>query len=132
MRGEAKDNNLGLIVDDDSYVCFIASQILKDAGMATLVANTGAEALALFRTVRPKFVLLDLHLPGMSGFELLQTMKSINPEIHAVLISSDATEANVRSVGRMGGKGFIAKPFNKPTLMRYVNACPPTMLGSFA
>ena len=64
-----------LVVDDDADCVFVLATLLRQAGYEADTARTGWEALAVARQVRPDVVLLDLGLPGMSGYELAGLMK---------------------------------------------------------
>jgi len=118
------DNNSCLIVDDDAYICALTSRMVRDVGLSTKTAPNAEEGLDIYNHTKPKIVLVDFHLPGMDGVELLRRIRENNPDAYVLVISSDAIEANVKIVHFCGGRGFIAKPFTKSTLLRYIMACP--------
>ncbi len=66
-----------LIIDDDKYINDMLSEALNDEGYAVLKAYSGTEALLILEKQRPDLVLLDLLLPGLSGEEILPTIKDI-------------------------------------------------------
>ncbi len=107
-----------VIADDDS----ITRQVLKSMFRAKLRENRitvvgeaadGAETLALCARLKPDVLCLDINMPGMSGFEVLEVVKEQNPDLVVVMISGDATSSNVALAMSHGAKGFIVKPFSE-------------------
>lgn len=91
-----KEEIVALVVDDDPNTLTLMDNILKDEGIQTLKSLTGAEALTLLKEKKPQFVILDLLLPDMSGFDLLKTIRGDEAlkDIHVlVLTGKELTEA---------------------------------------
>ena len=84
-------NPLALIIEDDDQLCEIFSQALKLADFDTEIAQDGRAALTLLEKVTPAMVLLDLHLPYVSGDEILHTIRSTKrlEKVHIVLATAD-------------------------------------------
>lgn len=66
----------GLVIEDDADLVNIFSQALKTAGFETDVCQSGTEALKKLETVVPHVIVLDLHLPGLSGVDVLKHVKA--------------------------------------------------------
>ena len=84
-----------------------------------LTANTGLEGLDLARSARPDAILLDIHLPGMDGYAVLQTLQS-DPHLRSVpvvALSADALPAQVERGLRAGFSGYLPKPLDLQRLM---------------
>ena len=81
-------------------------------------------ALALARAHRPDLVLVDIRLPGLSGFDVMDRLRE-DPDLCAtpvVAISACDDEENVRDARRRGCVGYLSKPFSPDTLFRAVAA----------
>lgn len=76
-----------LVVDDDEAVLTTTAAILRDAGYNVNTAHDGFEALAALRGSVPELLITDLHMPGMSGFELLRVIRKRFPSMAVIVIS---------------------------------------------
>lgn len=102
-----------LIVDDDVTVVQILAKALAGIG-SIQYALRGADALRLMGQTSPDLVLLDAHMPGMSGFEVLEAM-SANPlwrDIPVIFITSDSGHGMEEEGLAQGAADFIGKPFH--------------------
>ena len=105
---------LVLVVDDDERNRRLAGDVLRLAGLRTLEAATGAEALSLASAELPDLVLLDLQLPDLDGVAVARELRSDarTAEIPVVALSAlrlDGREAWLREAGF---DGFLAKPID--------------------
>jgi CheY-like chemotaxis protein len=111
-----------LVIDDDEDIRDIIAMALGRRGWQVATAANGLEALAILgHRAAPSLILLDLRMPGMSGGELmeaLRTMPGLN-SVPVVVMSGDASERmQARS---MGARDFIAKPMELAELADAVN-----------
>jgi CheY-like chemotaxis protein len=106
-----------LVVEDEPAVAAAEAMILEDAGLTVAVAPDGGAALAAVERARPDLVVLDLALPGVSGFRLLQLLKA-DPATAAVpvLVVTALDFAEAQEVAQTGAEGFLTKPFDAPAL----------------
>jgi PAS domain S-box-containing protein len=114
-----------LVVDDEPTIRNLASRILALRNHQITLAHEGSEALDLFRTDPEAFdcVLLDLTMPRMSGHEVMEAMRALNPHT-PILIMSGYSEADIaRKFHGISPTGFIQKPFNAAELTRQVELC---------
>jgi len=108
--------NTILLVDDESDIREILSLPLCDLGYRVSEAETGDQALEIFRELQPAIVLTDIKMPGMDGIELLQKIKHENPETEVIMITGHGDmELAVRSLKNQA-TDFITKPINVDAL----------------
>ncbi len=114
VAGEAPKDALSiLIVDDDAAIRDIAAKALALHGHRTMTAESGPEALTLFREQGPfQVVLCDLGMPAMNGVQVAQTIKGSNPEIVFLLMTGWGAELDERKVRSAGVDNVIRKPFD--------------------
>lgn len=113
-----------LVVDDSPSNVKLLRVILAAAGYRVLDAVSGAEALATLQRDRPDAVLLDVRMPGMSGFEVCRQIRA-NPEfaLLPVIMVTALSQVDERIAGiEAGATDFISKPFNKKELLARVRA----------
>ncbi|MEG3640859.1 putative bifunctional diguanylate cyclase/phosphodiesterase [Magnetococcus sp. PR-3] len=103
-----------LIVDDEFINQQIASAILKGAGYDYLVAGSGEEALEMVQSYAPDLILLDVLMPGMSGFEVVKHLKADESTRHIpVILVTALSDRDSRIDGLdAGAEDFIAKPID--------------------
>jgi DNA-binding NarL/FixJ family response regulator len=111
-----------LVVDDDAGCRALMSELLESAGHPTVVAETGEEALARARRNRPALVLLDVQLPGLSGYEVCRQLKDeFGKRLMVALVSGARTEPLDHVAGLLiGGDDYITKPFAPDELLARV------------
>lgn len=102
-----------LIVEDESAVRAIARRVLEREGFAVLEAATATDALRIAGAAEEQLalVLSDVVLPGMTGAELGEAIRAVQPAV-PILFMSGYGEEDVRArVGKLETAGFVAKPF---------------------
>ncbi len=112
-----------LLVDDESAVRTMASQLLKKLGFQVTLAEDGHDAVEKFRDAHQhlSFVLMDMTMPKMSGLEAYAEFCSMNPEV-PVIFTSGYNEGD--AISNLNGKGptaFLQKPFSRYQLKQVVN-----------
>lgn len=109
-KSETKGKNV-LIVDDSLLIVKRLTGILKDIknidGLFT--AADYDEALKMISKKKPTIMLLDIHLPGKNGMELLKRVTDEHPGIKVIMISNHASEYYQRRCKKLGAVGFIDK-----------------------
>jgi two-component system NtrC family sensor kinase len=102
-----------LVVDDEEPVANQLARLLRQLGHEPVVVNSGAEALERIGRDSFDLVLSDVKMPGMSGFELHQSIKQINPELASrlVFVTGDMLSAATQARIAQSGNPYIAKPF---------------------
>jgi PAS domain S-box-containing protein len=103
-----------LVVDDETMVADVCRQLLERIGCEAIVASSGAEAVALYEKHRERidFIILDMIMPGMSGSDTFDRLKSMDPD--AVILLSSGYSLNGQTVDLIerGCRGYIQKPFS--------------------
>jgi CheY-like chemotaxis protein len=105
-----------LVVDDDPIARLIIEQNLKLAQIDNEIfsAENGREALNIIKSTKPKIVLLDLNMPVMNGFDLLDSMNEQSIETNVYIITSSTLQNDRKKSYRYKSvKGFFEKPINK-------------------
>jgi DNA-binding NarL/FixJ family response regulator len=120
--GPLNEFNPILIVDDDPAMRELLSSLLDQAGLSTRQAATGEEALADARKERPRLVLLDVRLPGVSGYEVCRELRErYGEQLPIVFLSGERVESFDRAAGLLlGADDFVVKPFAPDELLARV------------
>lgn len=103
-----------LVVDDDPNVLRLMSYIVEEEGYDVFTAKSGAEALEAIQQERPCLVILDLVMPGVSGFHICERLRT-DPAmagIKILAVTGYAEPANMRRILAMGANEYVEKPLN--------------------
>jgi DNA-binding NarL/FixJ family response regulator len=116
-----------LIADDHPLVLQGIRRALEASEDIDVVgeARSGDEVLALVERRNPDLVLLDLHMPGLSGLECIAELKRCSPEVKTVVISAADDRASIDSALLAGASAFILKsvsPMDIPSVLRQASA----------
>lgn len=122
-------NNLSksiLVVDDNEDIRGLLSLVLQKEGYEVFLASDGTEALAKITKHTPDLVLLDVMMPGLSGLEVLSSIrenkkKEIN-EMPVVMITAKSTIDDIDAAIELGASSYIVKPFRPANLAEKVHA----------
>ena len=100
-----------LVVDDEPDVIRLCQRLLEKARFQVLTANSQSQALAILARQPIDLLLLDVHMPGLDGFQLLHIAHNHQPELASIIMTSfGAVETAVEAL-RMGAEGIVLKPF---------------------
>jgi two-component system chemotaxis response regulator CheY len=108
-----------LIVDDFSTMRRIVRSLLKEMGYHNAdEAEDGLAAMAKLRSQSFDFVVSDINMPNMNGFELLQAIKADDGLKHlpVLMVTAEARKEDIVQAAQSGAAGYIVKPFTKATL----------------
>lgn len=101
-----------LVADDSEFArSNVARVVAKLGGAVVGEASSGHEAVALFRTLRPDLVLLDITMPELDGVEALREIRALDAEAKVIMVSSLGHKDMVWKAMQLGAKHFITKPF---------------------
>jgi two-component system, NtrC family, response regulator AtoC len=101
-----------MVVDDEHLIRWSLEQNLKKQGYEVCTAGTGEDALRLAREEQPDLVLLDYHLPGINGLEVLQRLKEIDEDVLVIMVTAQGGLETAVNTMRHGAYDYINKPFN--------------------
>jgi two-component system chemotaxis response regulator CheY len=108
-----------LIVDDFSTMRRIVRGLLKEIGYNNAEeAEDGVVALGMLRNAKYDFVVSDINMPNMNGFELLNAIKKDDGLKHlpVLMVTAEARKEDIVRAAQDGAAGYIVKPFTKATL----------------
>ncbi|HEY9664707.1 MAG TPA: response regulator, partial [Allocoleopsis sp.] len=122
QKGGDGQGELVLVVDDDIAVQRSTQSLLENHGYTVLSANTGIDAIALYDQHQAEIsvVILDIMMPNMSGFVLIQRLRAINPTVKIIAMSGLPT--NQEPALAAGATNFLSKPFALNTLLETLHA----------
>jgi DNA-binding response OmpR family regulator len=110
-----------LLVDDDPDLLSVTSFALQQAGMLVVTANSYGSALAVFRGERPDLAILDINLPGGSGFDLCQAMRR-ESALPILMLTVRNEEADLVRALELRADDYLTKPYSPRTLIARVKA----------
>ncbi|MEZ5101897.1 MAG: response regulator [Thermoleophilia bacterium] len=111
-----------LVIDDEDIVRSLVVEILMVTGYEAVAAETPQRALELLADESIGLVISDIVMPGLTGFELLEEVRSRRPSLPVLLITGAGTEDNLSEALARGAAGLIAKPFSHQELRDAVAA----------
>jgi two-component system, cell cycle response regulator DivK len=117
--GKASREDLALIIDDNEVNRTLLQYVLEVGGFEVCMAGNAAEALQVLTAVHPNVVLMDLQLPGTSGLELTQRLKS-DPrtrDIVIIAVTSYAMKGDEQKARAAGCDGYLTKPIDVKTFV---------------
>jgi DNA-binding response OmpR family regulator len=113
-----------LVVDDEASIRTMLMQFLEQAGFEVRTCQDGQTALKVFATEHFDAILLDLHMPGMSGLETAAVMRQRNPTIPIALMTAMAGALDPEDAICAGISHVFAKPFNLRELTNWLPSIP--------
>lgn len=105
-------------------------RLLETYGFDVAVCGSWTDFLATAQSRLPDCLLLDLHMPGISGFEILEKMASLRPPVATVVITGRDEPGNEARVRGLGAVNYLLKPLDETTLVRAIHeacAVPPAL-----
>lgn len=107
---------LVLVIDDEEAMRDSCTQILVKYGFRVETAPDGQSGLEKAASLKPDLALIDLKMPGISGFDVLDKIKEIDPEIISIVITGYATVESAVEAMKKGAYDFLPKPFTPEEL----------------
>lgn len=123
LAGEIlKGSETVLLVDDDEMIIDAIQDILKILGYKVLSAGDGKEAIQIYKENKEKIdmVILDMIMPEMSGRDVYDKLKEINPDVKVLLSTGYSLQNHVAEKLEQGCDGFIQKPFSTRELSQKI------------
>ncbi len=119
QRQPVGGNESILLVDDEKLLLELGETILSQVGYRVMTAQSGEEALDIYREHKDRLdlVITDLGMPGMGGYKTLKTILEINPQAKVVIASGYMATSHVKTALESGAAGYVAKPFGRMELL---------------
>ena len=113
-----------MIIDDEDTVTEVVADLLELEGISTLTSNDGSAAVELYQRRQNEIglVILDLTMPGMSGREVFNALRKINPEVNVLISSGYGRKEVSRHIEPEALAGIIQKPFDVFTLVSEIRS----------
>src|SRR6476661_5139584 len=109
-----------LLVEDERSNLLSLERIFGREGFRTLLAEDGQQALEACRKHRVDVVLTDLMLPAMSGIDLLKALRTVAPDVEAVVMTAYGTVEKAVEAMREGAYDFVEKPLKRLQIVKTV------------
>jgi DNA-binding response OmpR family regulator len=110
-----------LVVDDDVPILTLMRNVLREFGFDARVASTGESAVESAREERPDLVLLDKNMPGMSGSEVIDALRSEGlANVPVLILSGEPVDSE--QIARLGAAGAVMKPFDVADLIERIRS----------
>lgn len=121
-----------LIVDDEPHNVGVAQKVLGYNGATVYTAKDGIEGLHMMEQIEPTFILLDLSMPNMDGFEMHRNLRANTAFRHipVIALTAHAMQKDRERVMDAGFDGYISKPFRIESFLQEINKCLASTAGS--
>lgn len=106
-----------LLVDNEPLIRSMLAEVLRRAGFEVRTASGGLEAIELVQHSPPALVIMDVHMPGLSGWDTLARLTESSPALLVVMMSGSDCRDEARE---RGAAGFLAKPYRPRDVLDYV------------
>jgi DNA-binding response OmpR family regulator len=116
-----KENADIVVVDDDENICQLVRLYLEKESYSVECVHTGADGLKAFEKLSPKLMILDIMLPGLSGWEVCREIRKTSPLPIIMLTAKGETFDKVLGL-ELGADDYIVKPFEPQELVARVKA----------
>jgi diguanylate cyclase (GGDEF)-like protein len=109
--------NRVLVVDDDSSILGVITEVLEDDGYKVTTAGSGEEAIEALKNNKFALVMTDIRLPGINGVAVLEHVKEVRPRTNVIMITSHASLDTVIKALKHGAYDYLLKPFEDLSLI---------------
>jgi CheY-like chemotaxis protein len=110
-----------VLADDDAIIRKVAQTVLGNHSISCKLADRGDEALRLIREDVPHAAVLDVGMPGLDGYEVLQAIRAEGLPVQVILLTSRNEERDILRAFPLGADDYIVKPFKPSELVARLN-----------
>jgi two-component system cell cycle response regulator DivK len=116
--------SLILIVEDNDKNLKLVRDVLQVKGFSTLEAGTAEDGITLARESKPDLILMDIHLPGMSGIEALKVLRAeaATAAIPVIAVTASVMQQDRKQITEAGFDAYVGKPINLKEFLDAVHA----------
>lgn len=113
-----------LVVDDEPNIVLSLEFLMQQAGFDVITAGDGEQALARVAEQAPDLILLDISLPGISGFDVLEQLRAdpIHARLPIIMLTAHGREVEREKGMALGADDYVTKPFSTQALVDKVQA----------
>ena len=101
-----------LVVDDEQEICEFLKSFFEERNFEVKTAVSGEAAVAEVDKAEPQVVLLDVHMPGMDGMNVLKQIKQKHPNVKVIMVTALETREKIEEAMRLGADNYITKPLS--------------------
>ena len=111
-----------LIVDDEPNILMSLEFLMKKEGFEVFVARDGAEALEILDKETPKFIILDVMMPNVDGYEVCKNIRKNNKlkDMKIIFISAKSKDEDIEKAYEIGADSYFTKPFSTRELVKKI------------
>jgi signal transduction histidine kinase len=117
----AEPRRIVFVIDDDDVMLLACRRVLSREGYDVETFASGHEGLARLEQVRPQLLLVDLKMPELDGFQVIERVRQVDPDIIIAVLTGYATIGNAVEAMKAGAYDFLPKPFTPDELRLLVN-----------
>lgn len=122
VKDEKRDKTYNILaVDDEPQVVLVIKRVLEQEGYTVTTSNDGYTALATVDTSPPDLVILDINMPGINGYQVLEKSRE-GHDIPVIMLSANQDISSIGSSIGLGADDYIRKPFRLRELSARVKA----------
>jgi len=111
-----------LVVDDSALSRKMMRKALEQLGHIVTEASDGAQGVERYFLEKPEYVILDLVMPGMTGFEVLENLRALDPAVRVIVCSADIQQTTRGAVLNAGALELMNKPITPEQLAAVLSA----------
>jgi len=110
-----------LVVDDSNFLRNALKDLLEKLGYEVIgLAENGLDAITKYKAMKPDLVTLDIIMPQMNGLEALKLLRTVDPNVCVIMVSSMASTGSVTDCLKAGAKNYILKPFDEVKVAKII------------
>jgi two-component system, cell cycle response regulator DivK len=106
-----------VVADDDASIQILVETVLKNHGVNCQIVSSGTDALQMIRARRPYAAILDVNMPGKTGFEVLAEIRREELPVRVILLTARQQEDDTTRAFKLGADDYVVKPFNPMDLL---------------
>jgi len=118
-----------LVVDDDPDIASLIRLLVENLGMRCFIASSGSELPNVLARCRPDAAIVDLNLPGMDGFQVMEMLRARVPGVRVMLLTARDAEQDVIRGFQLGADDYLTKPFGHLELLARLKRLLPAGIG---
>ncbi|ASD20692.1 response regulator [Pseudomonas aeruginosa] len=114
-----------LLIDDHPLFRRGLAELFSESGGFTVVgqASSGREGITLACQLSPELILLDLHMPGLGGLQVLDELRQLELDSQVIVLTAQANRTELVAALRLGAEGYLLKDTEPEALLDYVRGC---------